>query len=158
MLIDPKDITLTDTKGVDHHYRISRIPYLDGGREVCSQFETTAQAVTGNYAENEKLAEKMFKYVAVIMEDGRELQLTTRQMINNHIPDFTTGILLEEEMVSHNLGFSLAGKVQKSHQDLSASIKQWITSILTPSPDASPAPDSAPCTNSEPSTPSKTRS
>lgn len=150
-MIDPKDITITDINGTERQYRISRIPYLDGGREICSQYVTTATPKLGNYGENEKLAEKMFKYVSVILDDGRELQLTTRQLVNNHIPDFITGVKLEEEMVSHNLGFSLAGKVHEFQSDLSATIKQWITSILTPSPDASSTPESAPITNSKPS-------
>ena len=152
-MIDPKTITIEDQSGTPRHYIISRIPYLAGAREICSQYIRTDAPKTGDYPENERLAEKMLGFVSVVLEDGNEQRLVTKELINNHVPDFVTGMKLEEAMVSHNLGFSLAGKLHDTQQELSSSLNLFLTKMLTQLQDASSPPEPAPSTNSEPSTP-----
>jgi hypothetical protein len=105
----------------------------------------------GNYAENEKIAKIMLKHVAIILDDGKQLRLSTDELVNNHIPDFITGIKLEVEALEHNAGFSVAGKVQEYQQQWEQDIPAFIMKILTQLRDFSQQQDNAPLTNSEPS-------
>ena len=91
MLLEPKKITLTDQSGKDHVYQLGKMPYLCGGREVCTQFLSTAMPKVGDYEKNEALSLKMFQYIAVVTAD-REITLSTIDLVNNHVPDFVTGI------------------------------------------------------------------
>ena len=147
MLLDPKDFEITDQAGTVRHYRLGKIPYLDGGREVCSQFFTTVRP--SDYQLNEKLSLKMFKHIAVINDDGEEIQLKTRQLVNNHVPDFTTGIQLEGAMLEHNVGFSVLGKIRKFQQEWKQGLPEWITKILTQLQAVSRQQVKPPSTNSE---------
>lgn len=156
-LIKPKEVTITDQTGHDHHYRIGQIPYLAGGREVCSQYITTAMPKVGDYETNESLARKLFSHVEVIAGDHPQ-RLTTDALVNNHIPDFVTGLQLEKEAIEHNLGFSIIGRLHESRQAWAAKLPELISTILTTLRDSSPAPDNAPGTNSEPSIPPRTPS
>ena len=150
-MLDPKEVTIEDRNGKEHHYVVGRLPYGAGGREVCSQYISTALPKVGNYAENEKIAKIMLKHVAIILDDGKQLRLSTDELVNNHIPDFITGIKLEVEALEHNAGFSVAGKVQEYQQQWEQDIPAFIMKILTQLRDFSQQQDNAPLTNSEPS-------
>ena len=147
MLLDPKDYDITDQAGTLRHYRLGKIPYLDGGREVCSQFFTTIRPC--DYQLNEALSLKMFKHVSVVTDDGTEIQLKSKDLINNHVPDFTTGIQLEGAMLEHNAGFSVLGKIRKFQQQWSQGLPEWITKILTQLQAVSRQQAKPPTTNSE---------
>ena len=133
--MDPKDLTVQDIGGTSHSFRLYRIPYLDGGREICNQFLYTAAPTVGDYKENERLSEIMFKFIAVILSDGKEQLLNTKALVNNHITDFKVGLEVEEAMVSHNMGFSIAGKVRES-QNLTSPTESSTTRTSTQSLDA----------------------
>ena len=155
-LIKPTEVTITDQDGTERRYRIGQIPYLSGGREVCSQYITSAMPKVGNYETNEALARKLFSHVDIMLEGDNGQRLTTDALVNNHVPDFVTGLQLEKEAIEHNLGFSIIGKLQESRQLWAAKLPELITAILTTLRESSPAPDNAPGTNSEPSTQPKT--
>lgn len=155
MLLEPKKITLTDQSGKDHVYQLGKMPYLCGGREVCTQFLSTAMPKVGDYEKNEALSLKMFQYIAVVTAD-REITLSTIDLVNNHVPDFVTGIKLEEAMLEHNLGFSVLGKLQEYRKQWDQSLPQLLTQILTPFQEAFAKQKSAPGTNSKQSTASRT--
>lgn len=151
-MLDPKPTALTDMDGRERHYVVHRIPYMEG-REIFSQFFTTDAPQTGDYKENERLSEKMFQYVAVVLDDGKELLLKTRDLINNHVPDYMTGMKLEKAMVEHNVGFDIAGEIHDTQQALSSSLNLFLSRMLTQWQAASSEPGSAPSANSGPSTP-----
>ncbi len=152
MLNKPEPFTVTDQGGTERTYILSQIPYLSGGRKLGMEFVTTAAPKVGNYDENQSLSEMMFKHVAIILDDGQELILNTKQLVNNHVPDFLTGLKIEEAMFSYNVGFSLAGKAHEFQQGLSSKIDQFLSKILTPSSAASSVPESPDTKTFEPST------
>ncbi len=129
-MIEPKEITIVDSKGVEHRYVISRIPYASGGREICSQFIPTSIPKLGNYQLNHELFLKMMKYVAVVTDNG-QLTLSTSALIDNHVPDVKTGLLLEKEMLEYNFGFFDLGKISAILETLGKNAKPLITKILT---------------------------
>jgi len=129
--IDPKDITITDSKGVERTYIISRLPYHGGGRELCTQFAPTGMPKVGDYEANEELSKKMFSHVAAIGPEGNKVVLSTPQFVQNFVPDFQTGMKLEAAMLEHNLGFSVAEKISGFLDQLNSIIAQSSTQILT---------------------------
>lgn len=129
-MIDPKEITIKDQKGIERHYIISKIPYASGGREICSQFLPTAMPKVGNYQVNHDLFLKMMKYVAVVTDNG-QLSLTTTALVDNHVPDFMTGIQLEKQMLEYNIGFFQDGKISAILGTLSKNAEPLITKILS---------------------------
>lgn len=153
MLIDPKDIDIEDQSGINRRYIVSKMPYLNGGREVCSQFISTALPKLGNYQENQKLAEKMFSFIEAVNDDGRNVLLSTKEMVNNHVPDFQTGIKLEAAMIEHNVGFSVTGKIREYREGWEENISGSIIKILIQLRDALQQADKPAYTSSEPSIP-----
>jgi len=155
-MINPETIEVEGKDKVVRKYIISDIPYLSGGREVSSQFVSTAVPKIGDYEANQKLSEIMFRHVAAVV-DGREIQLLTKDLVNNHVPDFITGIKIEEAMLEKCLGFSIAGKVREFRQGLEQKGPALIIKTLTTLKDVFLKPDAAQGTNSKRSIRSKTR-
>lgn len=129
-MIEPKEITIVDSKGIERNYVISRIPYASGGREICSQFIPTSIPKLGNYQLNHELFLKMMKYVAVVTDNG-QLPLTTSALIDNHIPDVKTGLLLEKEMLEYNFGFFDLGKISAILETFGKKLGVLTIKILT---------------------------
>ncbi len=129
-MIDPKEITIADSNGIDRKYIISKIPYASGGREICSQYLPTAMPKVGNYQLNHELFLKMMKFVSVVIED-REIPLSTTALIDNHIPDFITGIKIEKEMLEYNTGFFQNGEISTTLKTLSQNIQPFLIKILS---------------------------
>ena len=157
-MIQTKHFTIDDQQGVSHTYILGKIPYMDGGREVCSQYITTAAPKLGDYSRNEELAKKIFKHVAVVLEDGTERTLSTDALINNHIPDFATGLKVEAAALEHNVGFSILGKLQECQAAWAGTFQDLISKILIQLQRPSSQPKSQHSKNSEQSTARRTLS
>ena len=131
MLLDPKEVEIDIGNGALKTYIVSRLPYLDGGREVLTQFAPTAVPKVGDYTANEALASKMFCFIAVPREGADPLCLTTKDLVNSHVPNFRAGLQLEKAMLEHNLGFSVAEGLSTFLEGLNARLPALITQILT---------------------------
>lgn len=129
-LIEPKDFVVKTQGGLEKTFILSKIPYMSGGREICSQFITTAMPKIGNYPMNEDLAKKMFSFVGV-KTDGGVVRLLTADLINNHVPDFQTGARLEKEMLEYNFGFFDPEKISAFQKALGQKLQGLIMPILT---------------------------
>lgn len=129
-LIEPKELVVKTQNGVEKTYIISKIPYMSGGREICTQFITTAAPKVGNYQMNEALSLKMFCFIAVKTDMG-QVRLSSAELINNHVPDFQTGIRLEKEMLEYNFGFFDLEKIQRSAALVADKLQAFLTPILT---------------------------
>lgn len=151
-LINPKEITIEDRKGTPCVYLLSEIPALES-REIVSQYPTSALPKIGDYALNEQMLFKMMAYVAVPIKGSVPLRLTTRVLINNHVPDLNTLAKLEIAMSQYNWDFFLPENLS----DLSGRVKRilttFLTQIMTDSLRQSSEASKPPTTNSEPSTP-----
>lgn len=151
-MIEPKEITIKDQGGNDRKYIISKIPYLSGGREICTQYISSAMPKVGDYKLNEELCRKMFKFISVELPDGNPLPLTTESLVNNHVPDFVSGLKLEEAMLEYQVGFSVTGKLREFQAGWKAELPELITKTLTVLKQSLQAQTSAPSTNSARST------
>lgn len=129
-LLEPKELKITTQGGAEKVYIISKIPYMSGGREICTQFVTTALPKAGDYKLNEALSRKMFSFVAVRV-DGADIRMTTDDLINNHVPDFQTGIRLEKEMLEYNFGFFEQEKISAFLKAAATKAQAWLMPILS---------------------------
>ena len=154
----PKEFTVEDQQGTTHIYMLGKIPYMGGGREVCSQYISTAAPKVGDYPRNEELAKKLFKHVSKVLPDGTQQTLSTDALIDNHIPDFVTGLKVEAAALEHNVGFSILGKLQEFQTGWAGTFQELITKILIQLRQPSSPPKSQRSKNSAKSTQQKTLS
>ena len=109
-LIAPKEVEIEDRNGEKRVYIFSQPPYFDA-REITSQWVSGAIPKVGDYRLNEEMAKKLFSYVAAIDKDGKQIRLTTKALVENHVPDLITGGRIELGMIEYILGFSVLGQV-----------------------------------------------
>ena len=131
-LLKPKDINLTDQDGVEHTYVISRIPACEA-KEIILQYPTSAMPKIGDWPLHEKLMFKLMSYVAVKGETGDPLPLTTRALVNNHVPDWMILGKLELAMMDYNSAFFLSGGLSTFLKEFLARMPGLISKTLTDS-------------------------
>ena len=146
-MIDPKEITIKTQKGEDKVFVISKMPYASAGREVCTQFISSAMPQLGHYPTNHDLMLKMMAYVGVKQENGNVQMLTTPALVDNHITDVQTGIRLEKEMLEYNFGFFDLEKTSAFLQGLSQKFLTFLTPMLTQLSQQLSKKDAPPSTN-----------
>jgi len=129
-LIKPEPRTITTRDGEAKTYIISRIPAIPA-REIVAQYPVSALPRVGDYAVNEAMMLKVLSYVAAIDSEGREVQLTTRTLIDNHVPDFETLAKIEMAMFHYNCSFFADGKVSSFFDGFAQKVQALITKMLT---------------------------
>lgn len=102
-LIKPKEIEIEDLDGNKHKFKISRFDAISG-REIVAQYPTANAPKVGSYQLSDELMRKAMTYVAVEI-DGKDVRLTTRDLINNYVPDTTVLLRLEFALMEYNTNF-----------------------------------------------------
>ncbi|OCJ20023.1 hypothetical protein A6U95_15275 [Serratia sp. 14-2641] len=151
MMLEPieKEIALPD--GGSKTYILSKFPAI-AGREIVTQYPTSGAPKVGDYKTNEALMLKLMAFVAVPTEAG-QLQLTTKELVNNHVPDFETLLKLEWAMMEYNCSFFRNGAALGFLTGLTGKLKQSITQTLTDLLQRSSGKDAPASANSEKTTP-----
>ena len=155
-MLEPKEIVITDMKGVAKTFVISKMPYYPA-REVITQFIPTATPKVGDYKANEALSKILMRYVAVVLPEGQQLALETQALVEAHV-DFRTGLQIEKEMLEYNAGFFDLEGISSSFEAIATKVQAWIMRTLTDSQAQSSLKAKRPSTNSKRSTRSKTHS
>lgn len=150
-MLKPVDYTVEDMDGVSHTYTLTRIP-ATYAREIVANYPTSALPKIGDYEVNEKMMLKLMSYVYAHTANGGQQQLTSRALIDNHIPDWETLAKVEMAMVQHNTSFFSNGKSLAFLENLTQKAQAFVTQILTASSAPSSKTDEQPHTNSERST------
>lgn len=129
-LLEPvQEITLP-TRAGERTYRFGSFPAI-AGREIVTQYPTTAMPKIGDYKTNEELMLKVLSYVERQNEDGSWIQLTTRSLIDNHVPDFETLIRLEWATIKHNCDFFNNGALSGWLDRAVAAAPKVLTSLMS---------------------------
>jgi len=129
MLIEPKEVEITAPSGEVKKFVISKFNAI-AGREIVSQYPISGLPKLGDYSTNEAIMLKMLAFVSV--QAGEVvLPLTTRELVNNHVPDWETLAKLEWELMEYNCSFFGNGKVSGFLDELTAKLPESILSILT---------------------------
>ena len=88
-MIEEKEITVKTQAGVDKAFIISKFPAI-AGREIIAKYPLSGMPKLGDYQVNEETMLKLMCYVAAKTPDGGQIALTTKELINNHIPEWET--------------------------------------------------------------------
>ena len=130
-MLEPLDVTITDQKGVERTYILSKFPAI-AGREIVTKYPTSNIPKLGEYQQSEEIMLKLMSYVAVPRETGEPLMLSTRALVDNHIPDWETLAKLEWRQLEYNTSFFGTGPNSDFLENIAAKAAVWISKTLTP--------------------------
>jgi hypothetical protein len=68
---------------------------------------------------------------AVVLDGGKELQLSTRALVDNHCPDWEILAKLEVAMMEHNVSFFRDGRALSFFEAFARKAQPWISRTLT---------------------------
>lgn len=129
-MIEPKEITIETQKGESRTYVISKFPAVQG-REIIAKYPLSAMPKLGDYAVNEETMLKLMAFVAVPRDTGEPLALTTRALVDNHVPDWETLARLEVAMMEYNVSFFANGKGSTFLDAIAARAQAYLSRTLT---------------------------
>lgn len=108
-MLEPKEVTIETQKGEKRVYVLSKFPAVQG-REIIAKYPLSAMPKLGDYAVNEETMLKLMAFVAVPRAEGGPLPLSTRGLVDNHVPDWETLARIEVAMMEYNVSFFGNGK------------------------------------------------
>lgn len=131
MFLEEKEIEITaDDK--TKKFIISKFPAV-AGREIITQYIATLLQKLEDYKKNEAVMFMLMRYVQAVDANGNKIELKTRELIDNHIPSWEMGMLLEKEVMEYNCSFFRSGKILALLKDFAPIIKQSLSKTLTDS-------------------------
>lgn len=105
ILIQPKQIEVNGSKFV-----ISKMP-CTVAQEVIIKLPQGFIPMINNFSQSQDMAFKMLSYCERVYTDGcPNVPLISKEIIDNHVPDFNTLVQLEYECLNYNFDFFKNGK------------------------------------------------
>jgi hypothetical protein len=129
-LLEPKEVIVKTLNGDDKTYILSKFPAI-AGREIIAGYPLTGIPKIGEYKANEEIMLKLMCYVAVSIPSG-PLPLSTRALVDNHVPDYETLVKLEMEMMKYNTSFFGKGEVSNFLATIAKKVLVSISPTLIP--------------------------
>jgi len=128
-MLKPKDVTITTQEGVEKTYVISKIPAIPA-REIVAKYPISAMPKLGDYAVNEATMLKLMSYVGVYSPNGVIIRLTTKELVDNHVPDWETLGKLEWSELEYNCSFFGNGLASTFLEGIAQKAQALISKIL----------------------------
>jgi hypothetical protein len=130
-MLEPKTIRVQTQKGEERSYILSKFPAM-AGREIIAKYPLSAMPKLGDYAVNEETMLKLMAFVAVPLNaEGGALRLTTRALVDNHVPDWETLARVEIAMMEYNCSFFASGKASSFLQSILGKAQALLSQTLT---------------------------
>ena len=129
-MIEPKEVSIETQKGETRVYLLSKFPAVQG-REIIAKYPLSAVPKLGDYAVNEETMLKLMAFVAVPREEGGPLLLSTRGLVDNHVPDWETLARLEFAMLEYNVSFFGNGKGSTFLEAIGKKAQAYLSRMLT---------------------------
>lgn len=129
-LIQPKEVEIETQAGEKRVYIVSKFPAVQG-REIIAKYPLSAMPKLGDYAVNEETMLKLMAFVAVPRDEGAPLQLSTRGLVDNHVPDWETLARVEWAMMEYNVSFFGNGKGLTFFEAIAAKAQAYLSRTLT---------------------------
>jgi hypothetical protein len=134
-MLHPKEQSIPLGDGTEKVFVLHKFPAVEG-REIVTQYPLSALPKLGDYAVNEAIMLKLLSYVGVPNAENPTappLMLSTRALVNNHVPDFEALMRLEAAMLEYNCSFFGNGKVLTFFEAIAAKCQALISRTLTDS-------------------------
>lgn len=128
-MIQPKEITISTQAGENRTYVLSKFPAVQG-REIVAKYPMSAMPKLGDYAVNEETMLKLIGFVAVPRDGAEPLKLSTRALVDNHIPDWETLARLEVAMLEYNCSFFGNGKGSTFFEAIAKKAQAFLSQTL----------------------------
>lgn len=150
-MIEPKEYPVSQPDGTERVYIISKVPAVEG-REIVAKYPLSNVPKIGEYQASEEIMFKLMAYVQAVTKDGQTVPLTTKALINNHVPDTSTLMRIEAAMLEYNFGFFVRALSSGFFGSFSQKAEQWISGTLIPSLERLSRVAAQPSSNSKPGT------
>lgn len=125
ILLKPKEIDVNGYKFI-----ISQMP-CTVAQEVAFKLPPGLIPIMGNFTQAEDMYVKMLSFCERVYDDGKHIKLINKTVIDNHIPDFQTLLLLEREVIEYNYGFFNPEKLLDLLNGLLSHAESRVSKILT---------------------------
>lgn len=131
-MIEPKEITLKTQAGDERTYIISKFPAI-AGREIVTKYPVSNAPKIGDYQQSEEVMLKLLTFTAYKPAGSDPIMLTTRALVDNHVPDWETLARLEWSQLEYNCSFFGNGLNSDFFGSISQKAAAWISKTLIPS-------------------------
>lgn len=129
-MIQPKEVAIGTQAGESRPYILSKFPAIPG-REIIAKYPLSSVPKLGDYAVNEETMLKLMSFVGVPREGKEPLMLTTRALVDNHVPDWETLARLEMAMLEYNCSFFGNGQASTFFEVIARKAQALISQTLT---------------------------
>lgn len=129
-LLQPEEWECPLGDGTVKVFILSKFPAI-AGREIVAKYPTSGLPKLGDYAVNEATMLKLMSFVAVPREGGEPIRLTTRELVDNHCPDWEVLARVEKEMLTRNCSFFKNGRASTLFGGIAQMAQALITKTLT---------------------------
>lgn len=129
-MLEPKTIEIETQAGDTRSFVLSKFPAIQG-REIVAKYPLSAMPKLGDYEVNEATMLKLMSFVGVPRDDGSTLRLTTRALVDNHVPDWETLARLEIAMMEYNVSFFGNGKGSTFLEAITQKAQAFLSRTLT---------------------------
>ena len=129
-MIEPTEVDIELPSGSTKKFILSKFPAVLG-REIITQYPTSAAPKIGSYSLNEELMFKLLCHVGIPVEGKDPIMLKTRALVDNHIPDWETLIKVEWAMMEYNCSFFSQGKMSSILDLMMSKADGLISKMLT---------------------------
>lgn len=124
-LLSPKEVTINGCR-----FLISRMPCMTA-QEVIVRIPAGILPLINQYAISEEMVVKMLSCCQRMYDDKPNVPLISKEIINNHVPDFDTLLQLENECLKYNYDFFNQGKVLTFLAQGLSRVESSLSGILT---------------------------
>ncbi len=136
-MLQPKPFEVETQSGERKTYILHKFPAIQG-REIIAKYPVSLMPKLGDYGVNEETMLKLMAFVGVERQGGEApLMLTTRALVDNHVPDWETLARIEFAMIEYNCSFFANGKASTLSSAIAAKaqalLSQMLTDLLGPS-------------------------
>lgn len=129
-MLEPKPIQLPTQSGEVKTYILHKFPAV-AGREIVAKYPLSNIPKLGDYNVSEEVMFKLISFVGVETAPGNMQMLTTRGLVDNHVPDWEVLARLEWAMLEYNCSFFANGLNSDFFANMRAEAPAWISQILT---------------------------
>lgn len=129
-LLNPLQVSHKAKDGTEYTYNLGQYPAI-AGREIICKYPLSAIPKLGDYEVNEATMLKLMSYVERVMPDGNTVRLTTRALVDNHVPDAEVLMQLERGSLQHNVSFFGSDAISRFLEGIAAKSKPLVMKTLT---------------------------
>jgi hypothetical protein len=129
-LLRPKPTPIKTQDDGEKVFVLSKFPAV-AGREIVTKYPLSNMPKLGEYAVSEETMLKLMAFVGVDMGGGNIVTLSTRAMVDNHVPDFECLMRLEWSMLEYNVSFFAQGLNSDFFANIRAKAPAWISRMWT---------------------------